>query len=193
LQIACDLVEEELIDPATAVQRLRNLDLDSISRVRLAAEDAAVPLAEGMPAGTGVTAGRVALSVDAARHYAEQGDPVVLVRDEASTADIAGLAVCRGLVTGTGARTSHAAVVARQLDVVCVVGCRGLLLDTNRGQLRVGSHQLDEGDMVTVDGGRGVVYEGQLDLRLERPGELIERVQRWQGARTPGSEERSRT
>ena len=106
LQIACDLVDEELIDEATAVQRLSDLDLDSVTRVRLADADTTVPLAAGTPAGVGVVAGRIALSVDAARRAADRGDPVVLVRHEASTTDIAGLAVCRGLVTGTGARTS---------------------------------------------------------------------------------------
>lgn len=112
LHIACDLVDEELIDPATAVRRLGDYDLDSITRV-LAAEDGAQPIAHGIPAGTGVATGRAALDVATARRYAEQGDPVVLVRDEASTEDISGLAVCRGLITATGARTSHAAVVAR--------------------------------------------------------------------------------
>jgi pyruvate, orthophosphate dikinase len=107
---------------------------------------------------------------------------VVLVRDEASTEDISGLAVCRGLITATGARTSHAAVVARQLEVVCVVGCPGLSLDTGRRQLSVGSHQLNEGDMITIDGGRGLVYPGELEIRLERPGQIIERVRGWQAA-----------
>lgn len=184
LHIACDLVDEELIDPATAVQRLRDHDLDSITRVLLAADDGAQPIGHGMPAGTGITTGRVALSVETARRYAEHGDPVVLVRDEASTADISGLAVCGGLVTATGARTSHAAVVARQLGVVCVVGCAGLSLDTDRRSFDVGPYQLNEGDLITVDGGRGFVYQGELEVRLERPQDLIERVRDWQAALT---------
>ena len=85
------------------------------------------------------------------------GGAVVLVRDEASTDDIAGLAMCRGLVTVTGAATSHAAVVAaRQLGVVCIVGCAGLSLDLDRRCLSIGACQLDEGDRITIDGGRGL-------------------------------------
>jgi pyruvate,orthophosphate dikinase len=138
-----------------------------------------------MPAGTGVTTGRVAVTVETARRYAEHGDPVVLVRAEASTDDISGLAVCRGLVTATGARTSHAAVVARQLGVVCVVGCPGLSVDSERRRLNLGSHQLNEGDLITVDGDRGLVYQGELEVRLERPQELIERIREWKAAPTP--------
>lgn len=182
IQIACDLVDEELIDPATAVERLRDLELDRITRVRLAADEDTAPLAQGVPAGTGVTTGRVALTAEAARRYAERGEPVVLVRDEASTEDIAGLAVCDGLVTATGARTSHAAVVARQLGVVCVVGCLDLSFDAHRGRLRVGTVELNEGDTITVDGSHGLVYSGNLGVRTEQPTELIERVRGWLAA-----------
>ena len=184
LRIACDLVDEELIDPATAVRRMREHDLDGITRVRLAADGAAPPIGHGMPAGTGVTTGRVAVTVETARRYAEHGDPVVLVRAEASTDDISGLAVCRGLVTATGARTSHAAVVARQLGVVCVVGCPGLSVDSERRRLNLGPHQLNEGDLITVDGDRGLVYQGELEVRLERPRELVERIREWKAAPT---------
>ncbi len=180
VKIACDLVDEELIDPAAAVQRVRDLDLDHITRVRLVDETGAPPIGRGTPAGTGVATGRVALSVQTARRYAEQGDPIVLFRDVASTEDLAGLAVCRGLVTATGARTSHAAVVARQLGVVGVVGCPGLSLDADHGRLSVGTHKLAEGDLVTVDGDRGAVYQGALDVRIEVPDELIRRVRAWQ-------------
>jgi pyruvate, orthophosphate dikinase len=180
LRIACDLVDEQLIDPATAMQRLRDYDLDAITRTRLAAEDQHQPIGHGTPAGTGVTTGHIALSVDAASHYAKRGDPVVLVRDEASTQDIAGLAICRGLVTAGGARTSHAAVVARQLGVVCVVGCPGLSIDTERKRLTFSAHYLNEGDLMTVDGDRGLVFQGELELRLERPLDLIRRARAWQ-------------
>ena len=137
-----------------------------------------------MPAGTGIVTGRVALSIDAARRYAEDQHPIVLLRDEASTEDISALALCQGLITATGARTSHAAVVARQLGVVCVVGCQGLTLDTDHGRVTIGPHQLDEGDLITVDGSAGLVYRGELDVRLERPQALIDRVRRWQDARS---------
>jgi len=180
LRIACDLVDEQLIDPATALQRLHDYDLDAITRVHLAAEEQQQPIGHGTPAGTGVITGRAALSVDTVQHYTEHGDPVILVRDEASTQDISGLAICRGLVTATGARTSHAAVVARQLGVVCVVGCLGLSIDTDRKQLTFSPHQLNEGDLITVDGDRGLIFQGKLEVRLERPLDRIQRAREWQ-------------
>ena len=112
LRIACDLVDEGLIDANTAVQRLDGYDLDSISTARLDTNHE--PIGRGIAAGNGVASGRVALSVASARQLATRGDPVILLRGTATTDDIAALAVCAGLITTHGARTSHAAVVARQ-------------------------------------------------------------------------------
>jgi len=180
LHIVCDLVDEGLIDPATAGQRMHGFDLDGIARVTVAAKDGAEPIGHGIPAGTGVASGRAALSIETAHRYADRGDPVVLVRDEASTTDVAGFPVCGGLVTAVGGRTSHAAVVARQLGVVCVVSCVDLVCDTDRRRVSIGPHELNEGDVITVDGDRGLVYEGELEVRREIPHELIDRVRGWQ-------------
>jgi pyruvate,orthophosphate dikinase len=184
LRIACHLVDEELIDTRTALERLHEYDLDSIGWIRLADEAGAAAVAQGTPAGSGVARGRVALSVDTARRHAEAGEPVVLVREEASTDDISALAVCRALVTATGARTSHAAVVARQLGVVCVVGCSDLSVDLDRRRARMGVHELGDDSHITVDGGTGCVYPGELEVRFERPSELISRVREWQATPT---------
>jgi pyruvate,orthophosphate dikinase len=180
LQIACDLVDEGLIDATTALERLEGYELEAISRVRLVEGQGATVLARGTPAGGGVGSGRVAFGLDAAQRFHRDGDPVILVREEASTEDIAGLAVCQGLVTSSGARTSHAAVVARQLGVPCVVGCRDLSIDGDRRQARVGQVNLYEGDLLTLDAGTGVLYAGTPEVRVERPEELIARVRRWQ-------------
>ena len=104
---------------------------------------------------------------------------MILVRDEASTQDIAGLAVCRGVVTAAGARTSHAAVVARQLGVACVVGCRELSFDFDHGTVHAGHREVHQGEWITVDGVTGLLYEGEPEVFVERPAELIERVQAW--------------
>jgi pyruvate, orthophosphate dikinase len=180
LQIACDLVDEGLIDPPTALERLKAYDLNTITRARLLDANAIDAATRAIPASTGITAGRVALSATTARHYAEQGDAVVLVRHEASTEDIAALTHCRGLLTATGARTSHAAVVARHLGIVCVVGCRDLTIDPVKAQLRINDSFFDEGAMITVDGDTGDIYERALELKEERPVDLIARVRTWQ-------------
>lgn len=180
LQIACDLVDEGLIDERTALERLRPYDLDHISRQQLSPGLDDQPLAGATPASAGVASGRIALQVDAARRHAGRGEPVILVRDQASTDDISALAVCRGLLTATGARTSHAAVVARQLGVVCLVNCSELCIDADAHRLRIGDRQLAEGDTITIDGATGHIYRGSLELVEEHPATLIERVRRWQ-------------
>ncbi|MGO9343106.1 MAG: PEP/pyruvate-binding domain-containing protein [Acidimicrobiales bacterium] len=184
LKIACDLVDEGLIEPAAALQRLRPIDVDGIARASLAVPDGVEPIGCGLPAGTGVAAGRVALSIKAAKRFSSAGDSVILVRDEASTEDIAGFAVCAGLVTARGARTSHAAVVARQLGVVCIVSCGELVLDNDRMRFRLSNHQIDEGDTITVDGDDGCIYRGELEVQLQVPRQLIDRVHSWRDSLT---------
>ena len=184
LRIACDLVDEGLIDPSTAVERLAGYDLDAISTARL--DTTAMPIGCGLAAGNGVVSGRAALGVASARQLAAQDDRVVLLRRTATTDDIAALAVCAGLVTAAGARTSHAAVVARQLGIATVVGCRELSIDMGRELMRFGGHEIAEGALVTVDGDRGLVFEGELTTTIERPTALIERVRAWRASATNG-------
>jgi pyruvate, orthophosphate dikinase len=180
LQIACDLVDEGVIDPAVALERLREYDLDRIVRVRVAVDDGADLLAIATPASAGAAAGEIALDVDTALRRSDRGAPVVLVRDEASTGDIAALATCRALLTSVGARTSHAAVVARQLGVVCVVDCHDLSIDLRARKIRIGERGLREGDTLTVDGTNGRIFRGEVAGVEERPTELLERVRAWE-------------
>ena len=180
LRIACDLVDDGVIDPTTALARLQAYDIDAISRSRLASDQEPQPVAQAVPASAGVACGRIALDVATATRFAEAGQQVILVREQLSTDDIAGLSVCRGLVTAAGARTSHAAVVARHLGIACLVGCRQLSIDLGGQVVRIGSIELHPGDTITVDGTDGRIYVGELNLIDERPLELIARVRDWQ-------------
>ena len=182
LQIACDLVDEGLIDRPTALDRLRPYDLDRITRVELTPHPAIAPIGRATPASGGVASGHIALDVESAIRHAEHGESVILVRDYASTGDIAGLAVCRGLLTATGARTSHAAVVARQLGIVCLVNCSGLGIDLSGRTLHIGDHRLGEDDTITIDATSGQIYPGSLGLTEHHPTDLINRVRAWQSS-----------
>ena len=182
LVIACDLVDEGLIDEGAALDRLAGYDLETLSRSRLA-QEGETAVAHAIPASAGVATGPVALDLDAARRFSQKGESAVLVRRQASTDDLAALEVCRGLLTATGARTSHAAVVARQLGVVCAVGCVELSFDDGARALDLGGHKVHEGEVVTLDGGSGEVYLGAVPVVEERPVELLERVRRWGHAR----------
>jgi pyruvate,orthophosphate dikinase len=179
-RIALDLCDEGVIDAAEARRRTAGLDPAALSVERVVGGDGSAPLAEAMSAAHGVAVGRVALDEAAARRLAAQGRPVLLVRQDAETSDIAALEQSVGLLTERGARTSHAAVVARQLGKVCLVGCAALQIDPARRQLRfqtpAGEVAVDEGELLTLDGHRGWVLMGAARTEREAPAELLARL-----------------
>jgi pyruvate,orthophosphate dikinase len=182
LQIAVALVREGVIDVATALERLAPYDLDAIERLRLAAEGAGEPLARATSASLGVASGAIALDSEAARAMAASGRSVILVREQLATEDLPGLVAASGVLTASGGRTSHAAVVARQLGKVCLVGCRDLTVRLADRRVRVGERQLSEGALVSLDGDGGRVYEGELRVIRERPVEALAELASWRPA-----------
>jgi pyruvate,orthophosphate dikinase len=183
LRIACDLVDEGRIDTQAALDRLRSYDLDSITVTELVGAAECEPLGRATTASNGVASGRIALDVETALKLKAQGDPVVLVRETVSTQDIAALAVCRGLLTASGARTSHGAVIARQLGIVCLVNCADLAIDLVARCLSIGGRALDEGELITLDASTGVIYEGALEVSERQATELVRKVRAWQSGR----------
>ncbi len=184
LQIACDLVNEGLIDTTTALQRLADYDLDALRIVRLASERNSPPLAAGVAACPGVAVGQIALDPQVALTMSREGRHPILVRQEISTDDLVGLSVSEGILTRLGGRTSHAAVVARQLNKVCIVGCRSLVLEQGH-RCRIGSETFSEGDFVSLDGHTGEVYAGELNVVAERPVDLLAVINRWRQTAGP--------
>ena len=182
LCIACDLVAEGLIDERCAIERLSEFDLDQIHSVKLAPPDGMTPRCRGTPAGAGAAVGKIALTPESAVAFAAQGPSPVLVRNDITTADIAGLAAAAGILTARGGRTSHAAVVARQLNKVCVVGCGELKVVDDGRRCLIGGHWFNEGDFISIDGGSGEVYAGLLDVRTESPVAYLEQAARWRTA-----------
>lgn len=179
LRIAHDLVVDGLIGPAEAVSRLKEIDLPSIETMRFQPESGQLPVARGVPASTGVTIGVAVL--DPTRIPALKGEkPIVLLRINAETNDIKALSEVDALVTAEGARTSHAAVVARQLGKTCVIGCESLSIDAAARSGAFGTERVKEGDMLSVDGATGDIFRGEVLLVRERPTELLKTVQRWQ-------------
>jgi pyruvate,orthophosphate dikinase len=174
LRMAVEMADSGLIDAEEALERLATLDIDSIAIRRV--ESSRPPLGQAIPAGTGVAQGPVAFTSRAAREFAERGTPAILVRTEIATSDIAGIAVVSGLLTATGGRTSHAAVVARQMGKVCLVGCADLVIDEKAGQVRLGETLIREGDPLCLDGDAGAIYADSPKITSERPEALIKRV-----------------
>ncbi|MBV8243179.1 MAG: pyruvate, phosphate dikinase [Hyphomicrobiales bacterium] len=177
LRIAIDLVHEGLITPAQALRRLDGIELDALSRQRLL--DTREPVARGIGASSGVACGRAAFDSDAAKQLTGCGDPVILVRPDTNTADVAGFAVSAGIVTAVGGRTAHAALVARQMGKPCGVGCDRTAVDIARRRAQFATATVAEGEWISIDGDSGKVYLGRREVVTERPeGELAE-VERW--------------
>lgn len=179
LRLAVALVKEGLIAPETALQRLEGIDLGALAVSRFA--DAAGAAATAVSAAPGVACGRAAFSPARAQALAAEGTPVILVRPDTSTEDIAGFAVADGILTAVGGRTAHAAVVARQLGKICLVGCAGLTIDEARGDAVLAGQALREGDWLWLDGDAGTAAPGRRAIVSSPPVELAE-VIRWRGA-----------
>jgi pyruvate,orthophosphate dikinase len=107
------------------------------------------------------------------------GGPVILVKEMITPDDIPRIAVCAGILTARGARTSHAAVVARQMGKVCIVNCTDLEIDVSSHKCRLGGRELSEGDVITLDGDAGSVYPGKVEVLYEKPHALIAVVKGW--------------
>ncbi len=179
-RIALDLLDEGVIDAATAIERTRGLDEQALSTEQLATQTdpsaPLMPLAQAMSACTGIVSGEIALDAERAQERATSGARVILLRKEAQTSDIAALESAHGLLTQMGARTSHAAVVARQLGKVCLVGCSDLQIDLDNRSVRLGAQSLKEGEVITLDGNHGDIYRGAV-ATVRLPDEAL--IARW--------------
>jgi pyruvate, orthophosphate dikinase len=178
LRTAVDMVEEGLIAPDDALQRLADINLATIARSQFV-EPLPDALARAIVAGHGVASGAVALDEASVQRLAAGGQPVILVRPDTVTADIAGMAQVAGILTAAGSRTSHAAVVARQLGKVCLVGCDRLGIDLDRRICRIGAGEIFEGDGLSLDGNTGAIYPGLLPVARERPQRELDIVAGW--------------
>jgi pyruvate, orthophosphate dikinase len=177
LRFAIDFVEEGLITPAEALQRLNGVDLESVVDRRLV--NMREPAGCGVGAALGVAVGRAAFDSESAERLAAGGEPVVLLRPETTTADVAGFAVSAGIVTAIGGRTAHAALVARQMGKPCIVGCADLSFNTARHTARLATIPINEGDWLSIDGGSGAIYLGRGNVIVDRPEAELAQIKCW--------------
>ena len=168
-RIAVDMVKEGLISKEQAIERIKGEDIERlfypILDPDLARSDLAKSrLAVGVNAVPGAAVGQAVFSAHEAEQMAQGGRKVILVRRETSPEDVGGMAVAQGILTATGGKTSHAAVVARGWGKCCVVGCEALDVDYNQKLFRANGRVVRQGEWITLDGNEGAVYEGQLKL-----------------------------
>jgi pyruvate,orthophosphate dikinase len=177
IRIAVDMCEEGLITPDEALMRIEPEQLNQLLRPVFSREgkQAAVAegrvLAKGLAAGPGAASGKVVFNAPDAEAWAARGEKVLLVRIETSPEDIRGMDASEGILTARGGMTSHAALVARQMGKVAVVGCETLDIDYRARTLEAGAVTVNEGDWLSIDGFMGEVILGQLE---SRPSEVLQ-------------------
>jgi len=166
LNMAMDMLAEGTIDSRTAVLRVKPEQLDELLHpiVDPAAEKTADLIAKGLPAGPGGAFGQIVFSADDAVEWVKAGKTVLLVREETNPEDVEGMRAAVGILTGRGGMTSHAALVARGWGKCCIVGAGVLNIDVVGKTISVDGRVFNEGDVLTLNGTRGLVYAGQLDM-----------------------------
>ncbi len=168
VRIAVDMVEERIISKKEALLRIDANQLNQLLQPifdhqdKKRADDEGLVLAKGLPAGPGAASGRIVFHAEDAQEWKKQGQRVVLCRVETSPEDIRGIEAAQGILTARGGMTSHAALVARQMGKVCVVGCEALNVDYAAREMHVKGSVLKEGDWISVDGSSGEVIHGEL-------------------------------
>jgi pyruvate,orthophosphate dikinase len=168
-RIAADMVQEGLIKREQAIQRLQAQDIERLFYPVIASSVARQELLQqkictGINAVPGAAVGRAVFLAHEAEEWAKRGERVVLVRRETSPEDVGGMAVAQGVLTATGGKTSHAAVVARGWGKCCIVGCDKLFIDYAAKQMSSNGRVVRQGDWITLDGNDGTVYAGQVQL-----------------------------
>ena len=164
VRIAVEMVKEGLIDKPTALKRVSPESLNHLLLPQLDPKAKVKPVAQGIAASPGAAAGKVVLSAEAAvQHAADHPDePILLVRKETSPEDVAGMHLAKGILTSTGGKASHAAVVARGWGKPCVVGCEAMRIDEKAGTIDIAGHKIKAGDFLTINGTTGDVIVGQV-------------------------------
>jgi len=179
IKCAVDMTGEGMIEREEAVTRIDPAQLDQLLHPRLDPDAEFEVSAQGLNASPGAACGKIVLDAESAEERGRAGESVILVRWETTPDDIHGLIQAKGVLTAHGGMTSHAAVVARGMGKPCVAGCDGLDIDTGAKTLRIGGHQLREGDVITIDGGTGRVIVGEVPLVPPAINEDFETILEW--------------
>jgi pyruvate,orthophosphate dikinase len=179
VRIAVEMAEEGLITREEAVQRVEPERLEQVLHPMVDPEAEYAPLAVGNPASPGAASGVVVFTAREAVERAEQGDSVVLVRNETSPDDFSGMVAAVAIVTARGGKSSHAAVVARGMGKCCVVGTKALEIDEDGREVRANGQSVAGGDWITVDGSSGEIIPGRIPTVKPEPGEFFGRLMGW--------------
>ena len=181
LKIACDLVDEGMIDEKKAVAMIEPRTLDTLLHPQFdaAALKAATPVSKALAASPGAAAGKIVFTAEDAKAWHARGEKVVLVRLETSPEDIEGMMAAEGILTVRGGMTSHAAVVARGMGTCCVSGCTDINMDEENKQFTLAGKTYHEGDELSLDGSTGNIYDGIIPTKEAEIAGEFGRIMAW--------------
>ena len=181
LKIACDLVDEGMIDEAKAVSMIEPRNLDTLLHPTFDTEAVkkATPIGKGLAASPGAASGQIVFTAEDAKTWADAGKKVVLVRLETSPEDIEGMKAAQGILTVRGGMTSHAAVVARGMGTCCVSGLSEIIMDEENKKFELGGKTFHEGDIISFDGTTGNVYDGAIPTQEAQIAGEFGRIMGW--------------
>ena len=181
LKIACDLVDEGMIDEKKAVAMIEPRSLDTLLHPQFDTEvlKKTPVIGKALPASPGAACGKIVFSAEDAKAWKERGEKVVLVRLETSPEDIEGMKASQGILTVRGGMTSHAAVVARGMGKCCVSGCGDIKMDEEDKQFELSGKVYHEGDWLSIDGSTGNIYDGAVPTVDASIGGEFGRVMGW--------------
>jgi pyruvate,orthophosphate dikinase len=162
VRTSVEMVKEELITRERALLRVDPAMLEQLLVPQLSPDFNGKPLATGLPASPGAASGRIVFDADTAETRGKAGEKIILLRAETKPEDIHGFFQAQGILTSRGGKTSHAAVVARGMGKACVSGCEAIQIDDLARRAVIGETTLHEGDVITIDGGTGKVYAGEV-------------------------------
>lgn len=163
VRTSVEMSNEGLITRDQALLRVNPEELEQLLHPRLDPGSTKMPVAQGLPASPGAASGTIVFDADRAELARDQGEKVILVREETKPEDIHGFFAAQGVLTSRGGKTSHAAVVARGMGKPCVAGAEGIVVDLEKHIAHIGKTVLHEGDTITIDGANGNVYLGEID------------------------------
>ncbi len=166
VRMAIDMYKEKLAPREEVVMRVTPSQLDELLHpvIDPKAEAKAKVLGKGLPAGPGGAVGQVVFTAADAVKWKKEGRPVILVREETNPEDVEGMRAAEAILTARGGMTSHAALVARGWGKCCVVGCSAVEIDLSSKTLSIGGENLKEGDWLSLNGSKGLVYNGKLEM-----------------------------
>jgi pyruvate,orthophosphate dikinase len=183
VRIAVEMVDEGLISPEEAIQRVPPQDLDQLFHPMVDPKAAITVIAKGLPASPGAAIGEVVFDADEADALHKKGRAVILVRPETSPEDFHGIVAARAVLTQRGGMTSHAAIVARGMGKTCVVGAKDLEVNVAAGRFRANGRVVKRGQTITVDGTSGRVILGEAPLVRPKAGAFYDKLMNWADGR----------